>query len=346
MRGATVALMILVNNGGGKEHFSQLVHSKWNGLTLCDMVFPFFLFMVGVSISLAFRKYDFKASGEVLRKILKRTVLLFLIGLGLNYLELVCKGRATDFGHLRIWGVMQRIALCYGLASVFAVTVKKKWTFPFAVLLLAIYSAILLFGNGYAQDSTNILSRVDRALFSENHLYTKSPVDPEGLLGTLGALAHTLIGLWCGHLMNIGGTSGNKALRLLSVGTVLAVAGFALSLVMPLNKRIWSPSYTLACCGMASIVLGGLMYITDEKGIKGWTWPFLVFGTNALFLYVLSEVLAIVFSSTHFNAIAYGWINGLIAAPKWASLTYAILFVLLCWLAGYPLYKKKIYIKI
>jgi len=347
MRGATVALMILVNNGGGSEHFPTLVHSKWNGLTLCDIVFPFFLFMVGVSIYLSFRKFDFLADRAVLVKILKRTLGLFLIGLAINWFDLACKGRPLDFAHLRIWGVMQRIALCYGIAALLAVTINRKAILPLAALLLFAYTAILLFGHGYSQDpSLNILSRVDRALFGENHLYTKSAVDPEGLLGTISGVAHTLIGLWCGFIIGSPVEKGRKASLLACIGAVLAVGGLILTLSLPLNKRIWSPSYVLLTCGMASVVLGALMYIIDVKGWKGWISPFLVFGMNALFLYVLSEVLCIAFGATGISDAAYGLIEGVVSAPKWASLAYALLFVAVCWAAGYPLYRKRIFIKI
>lgn len=347
LRGLTVALMILVNNGGGPEQFAQLSHSVWNGATLCDMVFPFFLFMVGVSIYLAFRKYGFKAGRPVLRKIFKRTLLLFLIGLGINWFAMVCNGNPWDFAHLRYFAVLQRIALCYGLAALFAVSVPHKYTLPTVVGLLAIYSGLLLWGNGYSQDpSLNILSRVDVAIFGQNHLYAYSPVDPEGLLGTIPGLAHTLLGFWCGMLIGKGGTARDKSLMLLFSALVLLAAGFALSFVLPLNKRIWSPSYTLFTCGLAALLLSVLMYLVDDLGWKGWTRPLLVFGTNALFLYVLSELLGIVLGATGAGRAAYNFLESMIAIPKWASLSYAILFVLVCWAFGWPLYRRKIFIKL
>jgi len=347
MRGLTVALMILVNNGGGSEHFSQLVHSKWNGLTLCDLVFPFFLFMVGVSIYLAFRKYDFKGSGEVYKKIGKRTLLLFLIGLGLNWFEMACKGRPLDFANLRIWAVMQRIALCYGIAACFVVSVDHKWTIPTIIALLVGYSAILIFGNGYAQDGSNILARVDNALFGADHLYRKSPVDPEGLLGTISGVAHTLIGFYCGKLLcsRSEGYPQDGATKLVYASIALLLAGYALQFFLPLNKRIWSPSYVCVSCGYAALLLSLLMYVIDIKGLSKWAKPFLVFGTNALFLYILSEVLASLFGVLGLNDTLYSLFSPWLPA-KWASLAYALLFTTLCWAIGYPLYKKKIFIKL
>jgi len=347
MRGLTVALMILVNNGGGSEHFSQLVHSKWNGLTLCDLVFPFFLFMVGVSIYLAFRKYDFKGSPKVYGKILKRTVRLFLIGLAINWLILIAIGRPFDFAHLRIWAVLQRIALCYGLAACFAVSVDHKWTIPTIIALLVGYSAILIFGNGYAEDASNILARVDKALFGSGHLYAKSPVDPEGLLGTISGVAHTLIGFYCGKLLCSSSENYPKSgtLKLVYAGIALTIVGYALQFFLPLNKRIWSPSYVCVSCGYAALLLSMMMYIIDIKGHSKWAKPFLVFGMNALFLYVLSDVLSIFLGTSGAGDAIYNLIATALPA-KAASLAYAILVTLTCWAIGYPLYRKKIFIKL
>ncbi len=185
MRGLTVAMMILVNNQYG-ESFAPLQHAKWNGMTPCDLVFPFFLFIMGISTYLSLMKTGFKPSAPVIRKIVKRTVLLFLIGLGIHWFDMALDGHATDFAHLRIWAVLQRIALCYLAVSVFALTVSHRHLIKTIVGLLVLYALILIFGNGYDYDaSTNILARVDLRLFGAGHLYHKSPVDPEGLLGTI-----------------------------------------------------------------------------------------------------------------------------------------------------------------
>ena len=189
MRGLTVALMILVNNGG-EHNYSFLEHSKWNGLTPCDLVFPFFLFMVGMSTFISLKKTEFKPSAHVYRKIAKRTILLFLIGLGINWFDMICNGDALDFAHLRIWAVLQRIAICYGVVALLAITLNHRYFIHTIIGLLVVYMGILVFGNGYAYDaSTNILAQVDRSIFGINHLYQRSPVDPEGLLSTIPSIA-------------------------------------------------------------------------------------------------------------------------------------------------------------
>ena len=349
LRGLTVAMMILVNNGYG-ESFSQLRHVEWNGMTVCDLVFPFFLFMVGVSTYLSLRKTQFKPTPYVLRKIVKRTVLLFLIGLAINWFDHAIGGDVLCFGHLRIWAVLQRIALCYLAASLFAIYANHKYTIPTIVGLLVVYILIITLGNGYAFDAeANILAQVDLHLFGYDHLYHKSPVDPEGLVSTIPAIAHTLIGFLCGKLVCSKVSPKEKVRNIFIFGLLLTIAGFALSLWLPLNKRIWSPSFVLATCGLAMLLLALIMKIeqwapsTMNKG--GWV-ILLVFGMNPLFLYVLSEFMAIIFGHFGISTIIFDCIHSFVSAPKWASLCYALTFVLLNWLVGYVLYRKKIFIKI
>ena len=349
LRGLTVAMMILVNNGYG-ESFTQLRHVEWNGMTVCDLVFPFFLFMVGVSTYLSLRKTQFKPTLYVLRKIVKRTVLLFLIGLAINWFDHAIGGDVLCFGHLRIWAVLQRIALCYLAASLFAIYANHKYTIPTIVGLLVVYILIITLGNGYAFDAeANILAQVDLHLFGYDHLYHKSPVDPEGLVSTIPAIAHTLIGFLCGKLVCSKVSPKEKVRNIFIFGLLLTIAGFALSLWLPLNKRIWSPSFVLATCGLAMLLLALIMKIEQwapSSMNKGVWVVLLVFGMNPLFLYVLSEFMAIIFGHFGISTIIFDCIHSFVSAPKWASLCYALTFVLLNWLVGYVLYRKKIFIKI
>lgn len=345
LRGITVAGMILVNNGYG-ESFAALQHSRWNGLTPCDLVFPFFLFIVGVSTYLSLRKFGFQLSAAVAKKVFRRTLLIFLIGLAINWFDLAIGGDWLPLDHIRIFAVLQRIALCYCAASFFALTVPHRFTVPAIITLLAVYTFILLFGNGYACDASNILARVDRFLFGEAHLYHKSPVDPEGLLGTIPSIAHTLIGFYCAKLMMETDDVWRKVRLFLLSGIAMMLVGWLLQYVLPLNKRIWSPSYVLVTCGMAAMLQGILMYVIDMAGWKRWTLPFRVFGVNPLFLYVLSEAMAIVFGHAGISDALYGAVHSVVEAPKWASLCYALSFVGLCFLAGWVLYRRRIYIKI
>ena len=345
LRGITVAGMILVNNGYG-ESFEMLRHVEWNGMTPCDLVFPFFLFIMGVSTYLSLSKCQFKATAPVVRKVVKRTVLLFLIGLAINWFDYAIEGDFLCFGHLRIWAVLQRIALSYGIVSIFVLLVNHKWVVPTIVSLLVIYTVILLVGNGYAQDSSNILARVDLRLFGADHLYHKSPVDPEGLLGTISSVAHVLIGFYCGMRMKQAASVESKVLQFLTIGAVLVMGGYLLSFGLPLNKRIWSPSYVMMTCGLAALLQGVLMVIIDLRGKKKWCTFFRVFGVNPLFLYVASEVLAIVLGHVGVSKTVFNGIHAVITHPQSASLAYAVYFVLLNFILGYILYRRKIYIKL
>ena len=375
MRGLTVALMILVNNGG-EQNYHILTHSKWNGLTPCDLVFPFFLFMMGMSTYLSLRKTEFKPSLMIYRKIAKRTILLFLIGLSINWFDMICSGNGLDFAHLRIWAVLQRIALCYGIVSLLAIHINQRYFVHIILGIIIVYMGILAFGNGYAYDaSVNIIAQTDLHIFGYDHLYHKSPVDPEGLLSTLPAIAHTMIGFLCCKYISIAGQNVHSKIKFLKIsGLVMLILGFFLSLIgFGINKRIWSPSYVFVTCGFAAWILSLLIQwidkgetnakrkeeiiaegkgeiIAEGKTIKRKENPitvlFLSFGMNPLFLYVLSEFLAIVFGTYGIKDDLLGLIRNAISDEYLVSLTYALFFVAIHAAMGIWMYRKKIFIKL
>ena len=351
MRGLTVALMLLVNTGG-EHNYSFLEHSKWNGLTPCDLVFPFFLFMVGMSTFISLKKTEFKPSAHVYRKIAKRTILLFLIGLGINWFDMICSGDGLDFAHLRIWAVLQRIAICYGVVALLAITLNHRYFIHTIIGLLVAYMGILVFGNGYAYDaSTNILAQVDRSIFGIDHLYQRSPVDPEGLLSTIPSIAHTMIGFLCCKYISVAGQTVDSKIKVLKVaGLVMVALGFGLSLIgFGINKRIWSPSYVFVTCGFASWILGILLQFIDNKPSSKdniLTKGLLAFGMNPLFLYVMSEALAIIFGSFDIKAEIFIGIQSVISDEYVASLTYALFFVAIHAVMGIWMYHRKIFIKL
>ena len=346
LRGITVAGMILVNNAGGPQSYASLQHSAWNGLTPCDLVFPFFLFIMGISTYIALRKFQFRPSAAVWKKILRRTALIFLIGVALHWFDQACGGEFLAFDTLRLTGVLQRIALCYGVVSLLALYLRPRqlgWT---AGLILVGYAVLLVLGGGYVNDENNVLVVADRALLGVNHLYTKMPVDPEGILSTLPSIAHTLIGFLCGRLILESDTLNRKIIGLFVAGFLLMAVGFLLTEALPLNKRIWSPSYTLVTCGLAASLQAVLMHFIDDRGKKRWCRFFEVFGVNPLFLYVLSEMAAVVLGATEAKPVIYEGIHTVVANPYLASAVYSLMFVAVMGAAGWPLYKKKIYIKI
>ena len=369
LRGITIAGMILVNNPGSWGHiYAPLEHASWNGLTPTDLVFPFFMFIMGVSTYMSLRKYNFSFSGPLLAKVVRRTVVIWFIGLAIAWFGLFLRGvlnEATlweamwNFDHIRILGVMPRLAICYGVGSLTAVLVGQK-KLPWVILgMLVVYSVILLLGHGFEFSDRNVISVVDHKVLGPDHMYADTidgvrlKFDPEGLLSTLPSIAHMLIGFMCGAM--IMGTKDNREriVRLFIVGTILTFSGFLLDFGLPINKKIWSPSFVLTTCGLASSFLALLIWIIDIKGHKTWCRFFEAFGINPLFMYCLGAVLSIVIGSVKMGDMSIkGCIYRDMLMPlcggdaTLASLVFALLFVGVNWCVGYILYKKKIYIKI
>ena len=375
MRGITVAGMLLVNNPGSwGALYAPLGHADWNGLTPTDLVFPFFMFIMGVAMFMSMRKFEFKLSAPVSWKIVKRTIVIFAIGLALAWFGHFCRSLAAgkpfldainNLETMRILGVMPRLALCYCAASFIACTVNFK-RIPWVIAaLLVVYSLILVLGNGYAISEDNLLYRIDNAVLGSNHMYKglavwkvleNSAFDPEGFVSTLPAIAHVLIGLMCGHLIITIKDNDERVKNLFIVGAILMTIGWLLSYGLPINKNIWSPTFVLVTCGMGSTLLALLIWIIDIKGYKAWSRFFETFGINPLFLYVLGGALGILFGciklpigeemvSIH-NIIYKNFLLEVFGDKYFASCLYAIIFVCINWCIGYVWYKKKIYIKI
>jgi predicted acyltransferase len=373
LRGITISGMILVNNPGSwGSVYAPLRHASWNGLTPTDLVFPFFMFIMGVSTYISLRKYNFECSKLAIWKIVKRTCVIFAIGLGIAWFSLFCRSWNTlanenlsfwsrlgqsmwTFDQIRILGVMQRLALSYGIGAVVALLLKHKYIPYFIVTLLVAYILILIFGNGYEYNETNILSKVDQAILGVKHMYKDNGIDPEGLLSTIPSIAHVLIGFCCGKWLMENIDIKEKMMRLFLLGTILTFLGFLFSYGLPINKKIWSPTFVMVTCGLASSLLALLIWIIDVKGYKKWNRFFEAFGVNPLFMYVLAAIFSILLGSIHFayqdaavslHGFAYQVILQPLFGDYFGSLVFALLFVSLVWACGYVLYKKKIYIKI
>ncbi|WP_290540681.1 heparan-alpha-glucosaminide N-acetyltransferase domain-containing protein [Alistipes sp.] len=381
LRGITIAGMILVNNPGSWAHiYAPLSHAPWNGLTPTDLVFPFFMFIMGISTYISLRKLHFALTRDSVVKVLKRSLFIFLTGMAIGWFSRFCfywhaapeglsffeklREASWTFDRIRILGVMQRLAICYCVASFVAMTLKFRQIVGLIVLLLVGYSVLLLTGNGYAYSEENILSIVDRAILTPTHMYRDNGIDPEGLLSTLPSIAHVLIGFCVGGVM-LGDTSPAKGtdrarvldshiIKLFLIGTVLTFAGFLLAYGLPINKKIWSPTFVLTSCGLASSLLALLIWIIDVKGYRRWSRFFEAFGVNPLYLYVQGGVLAILFgairipwdgASVNIITLIYGKTLLRILPPTAASCAYALLFVGLNWCVAYQLYKRRIYIK-
>lgn len=376
MRGITIAGMILVNNPGSWGHiYAPLAHAEWNGLTPTDLVFPFFMFIMGVSTYFSLRKYQFCLLWPTLWKILRRTVVIFLIGMFIAWFGLFLRGvlgektfvdAVFNFSHIRILGVMPRLALCYGVGSLVALCFKHQWLPWLICTLLVGYTVILLTGQGYDFSEGNVISVVDRAVLGVDHMYADTvggvrlKFDPEGLLSTLPSIAHMLIGFLCGRLIVEHKDNYRRIAGLFIIGTALTFAGFLLSYGLPINKKIWSPTFVLTTCGLAASLFGLLIWIIDIRGRRRWCRFFEAFGVNPLFMYCLGAVLSIVIGAVKVpwsgaesglisikGAVYEGFLMPLCAGDATlASLIFAICFVIVNWMVGYILYKKQIYIKI
>lgn len=372
LRGITIAGMIMVNNPGSWSHvYAPLRHAHWHGLTPTDLVFPFFMFIMGVSTFMSLRKFNFQPTRSAVWKVVRRTVLIFIIGLALGWFGMLCRGLASGetflqasnhFDTLRILGVLQRLALAYGFAAILALVLKGKKLIWTIVVLLVGYQLLLMFGNGFDMSEQNIISVVDRAILGTNHMYSDwTPegerifFDPEGLLSTIPSIAHVLIGFLFGGLIVSNKDNHTRVEKLLIWGTVLAFSGLLLQYGSPINKKIWSPTFVLTTTGFAAQLLGLLIWIIDINGKKKWSRFFHAFGVNPLIVYVFAGVIANLFSNIRFGwqgetISIKGFIHQILIQPwtgeYFGSLIYALFFVTICWLFGYILYKKEIYIKL
>ena len=359
-RGATIALMIMVNNPGSWGHiYSPLEHSKWSGCTPTDLVFPFFLFIVGVSMWFAFRKFNHQFTKPAVIKIIKRSLIIFGIGLFLQTLRPV-NSFAEFFTHLRIPGVLQRIGIVYGIASLICLYFDEKKVKWIGGILLIGYWILLTFSGGFSLGG-NLVGRIDLLIFGTNHIYHGYgiPFDPEGLLSTIPAIVTTILGYFTGKIITT--ASDNKVIvkKLLLKGIEFAILGYLWGMFFPINKPIWTSSYVIYTGGLAMITLGIAIYLIDIKGYKKFTQPLVVFGMNPLFIFVLSSFV----TRTLIFVIRWRTADGgIMTAKTWlyqnffmplannveinASFLFAILTIIIYWLIVDILYKKKIFIKI
>ena len=359
-RGATIAGMILVNNAGDEPNsYWPLKHAEWNGWTPTDLVFPFFLFIVGVAMAFSFssRLKRGESRQELLGHVLWRGLLLFALGMFLN-------GFPNQF-HLaswRVYGVLQRIAICYVIAAILALFADwRGWLVTIAGCLVG-YWVLMRFvpvpGFGVPthdipllDPDRNLAAWLDRRLLA-GHLY-EGTRDPEGVLSTIPAVATSLLGLITGQWLRSARSAKSKALGMALFGLLGVLAGKILNLGFPINKKLWTSSYVLFTAGLALLCLALCYWIVDAKQWRGlWTKPLLVFGMNAIAAYVFAEMISHLLDQMHTSA-GVSWQESVyqrmfvpLASPVNASLLYALAYVLMCWAAMWALYRKGIFLKI
>jgi predicted acyltransferase len=371
LRGLTIAFMIMVNNAGSGA-WAQMHHAAWNGLTATDLVFPTFLFVVGVSIVFStearLRRGDSRA--KLAWHAVRRAVILFALGVFTNGFP------HFHLQHWRIYGVLQRIAVCYLVVALLYLWDRRVWTkvLLLVCLLLGYWALVRLVpvpGAGVPgrdipllDRNQNIVAWLDRQLMP-GHLYEDSPQhntrDPEGLLSDIPAIGTALLGLLTGLFLRSWMPTRFKTLGLMTGASVCLALGYLWAIWFPLNKKMWTSSYVLVAAGWSLAVLALVYWAMEQRGWgqKGWSkalaWPWLVFGSNAIVAYVISEELYVCLVQIHFQDAgspsnplrwAFQHVFAQIPDPGWRSFAYVVAYTAVCFLPVWLLYRKKIFVKV
>lgn len=390
-RGATVCLMILVNNPGSWGHiYPPLKHASWHGLTPTDLVFPFFLFAVGNAMAFVMPRLEAAGDAVFWKKIVKRTIIIFLIGLFLNWWPFFrWQGDELSFINwvnredpskgVRILGVLQRIALCYFFASVIIYYLKLKKAFYVGLVILLLYWLLCYMGNSVDPYSLKgwFGTVVDKDVLGIAHMYKGEgvPFDPEGLISTLPAIVEVILGYIVGNYIQQKGKQSSPTAEenqnglypmvtgLFVSGVAMLLAGFCWDMIFPINKKIWTSSYTIYTVGLATITIATMIYMIEIKNVRGGLARFFdVFGKNALFVFALSAFLpkglALIRIPNGLNAKGeplysspWNWLYQKVLInipgdPRLGSLLYALCVILFMWLVCYWMDRKKIYVKV
>jgi len=349
-RGLTVAGMILVNNPGDWGHiYAPLEHSKWNGCTPTDLVFPFFLFMVGVSVAFALsnRIADTTGHTKLIIHIIRRALIIFIIGMLFRLIP------RFDFYHLRIPGVLPRIAVVYLVISLLYLKTGPKTRIWLCAGFLIVYYLLMTIvpvpgiGPANLEPETNLGAWLDRTLLGENHLWAQAKTwDPEGILSTLPAFATGLLGIMTGDWIRRKDRQDAEKVAWMFVAGFLAVlAGLIWDSFFPINKSLWTSSFVLYTGGLASMGLALSYWLIDVQGYKSWTPPFVAFGRNAITAYVLSGAIPQMFPKIFGGGVLYSLYTPFLS-PLNASLAAAITLVLLMLIPVWIMYKRNIIVKI
>ena len=371
LRGLTIAFMILVNDNGSDRAFSALKHAEWNGFTPTDLVFPTFLFLVGASVvfSTESRLARGVTQASLFAHTVRRAIIIYLLGLVVN------SAPFFRLSTMRYYGVLPRIALCYLVVASLYIWIRRPAASPageptvwdkvgLLVACLVGYWILMRFvpvpGFGLPGHDVplldhdgNLVAWLDRQIFSAKHLY-EGTRDPEGLISTIPAIGTTLIGVLTGLFLRSSRRSdSHKALGLAVAGVSGLILGQLWNPWFPINKKLWTSSYVFYAAGWSLLILAAFWFLVQVRKYTRGTWPLLVFGTNAIAAYVLSEVMADCLEKVRVGAHSnvLHWTAEHIAAlmpsyPALGSLAYSLLYVLVCWLIVLPLYRKKIFIKI
>jgi predicted acyltransferase len=354
-RGATIALMVLVNTPGGRSSYGPLNHSEWNGWTITDLVFPSFLWIVGVAITLSLggRIAAGVPRSRLFLRVLRRADVIF--GLGL----LVYVAPNFDLSTLRLMGVLQRIAICYLIASAIYLTTRWRGQIVWIVALLVSYWLIMMlvpvpgYGAGDLAVGHNIANYVDGVVLGAHNYANTKNWDPEGLISTLPSIATALLGIMAGYILKLKRDLAERTTWLYLTGSILIALGLICDIWLPINKKLWTSSFTLFMAGMDFVIFAGFAWLIDGRGYRRYARPLAIMGMNAIAVYLASELLEEALSLIHVGGPAspsvHEWIYQTVfaplASPRNASLAYAICYVLLMYAMAYGMYKKRWFLK-
>lgn len=363
-RGMTVCFMIIVNNQSGAKAFAPLEHAAWHGFTPTDLVFPAFLFAVGNAMAFTMPKLQELSSAAFLQKILKRTFLIFTIGYLLSWFPFY-RFTNNEWTFLqpentRIFGVLQRIALCFGIAALMVHYLSRQYVILVSMVFLLGYWFLLYWGGDYTMLG-NLQVSIDKWMLGENHMYKGEGVafEPEGFLSTFPAVVNVIIGYYTGVLLREKGQSHEGIARVLIGGAVLMGIAYCWHYIFPINKKIWTSSFVLHTSGISMLIIGVLVFALNPSSQQniptkrnGWTNFFEVFGRNPLFIYVLSGLIPRLSGlfrfedgGTPLGRLSRDVFQALFPGSM-GALAYSITLMMVCWLVGYWMDKKKVYIRV
>ena len=355
-RGLTIIMMIFVNNPGSWKYLlPPFSHASWHGCRIADLVFPFFLFIMGTAMAYSFRKHieSNEPSFHIHLKILKRTIILFLLGFTLSLIPYF------HFQNARLMGVLQRIAICYLFTSLIVLHSKEKIQYVIGILMLLIYWGLMYFqplmnSVGNPWDFGNTFAQYIDKLILKEHMW-KNDIEPEGLISTIPAIVNTLIGYWTGLFLMKKIDGKDKIISLFVVGNILLAAGLIWSFAMPINKQLWTGSYVFVTCGSAINFLAVFYWFVDIKGFSKMTSPFIIFGSNAILAFFGSSLMARIFyfikipvDGESLSLKNYIFLNILspVMGNYAAGVFYPIVYLILWFFILKFFYNKKIFLKV
>ena len=345
-RGATIALMIIVNNAGGPESYGPLKHSSWNGWTITDTVFPTFLWIVGVSITLSLgrRLADGVPRSRLLVPIFRRSAIIFVLGMSIYAFP------NFEPSTQRILGVLQRIAICYLIASIIYLYTGIRGQIIWIVSLLVVYWLLMTlapvpgYGAGRLDLEGNFSHYIDRLVLGR-HNYAGNTWDPEGIVSTIPSIVTALFGIMAGHILRLERTLSERVVWLFLIGNCLIGLGMISDIWMPINKKLWTDSFAIFMAGLDFVLLAGFLWIVDHLGHQRYVRPALIMGVNAITLYLTSEFGAEILDATSLHEWFYKlFLN--VATPINASLLYAVAFMLVNYAIGYVMYRRKWFLRV